>query len=232
MLPVKVRLAMDMLKNHLRLIQSALDQKVKAEPMGTAHRECSQGRAVMRGHEVASLPGEMELPLGWSQERASSAVAKFDLSASMRTGQAVAYAVSDAPLAPVVRAITSGTWNVRFTDEVPRRPFLQGMVSLGYKSYTKGQGDASETGRASPQPRRKGCQQRQSRGSRLQPAASACSERQNLRVPHGPLGFMGPVSPAVAATKWRDGTSSCQLAGLLSNSPQQPKKERAAVRSR
>src|ERR1700692_407121 len=150
---------MDMLKNHLRLIQSALGQKVKAEPMGVAHRERSQGRAVMRGHEVASLPGGMELPLGWNQERVSSAVAKFALSASIATDQALAYAVSDAPLIPVVRAITSCAWNVRFTDEVPRRPLLQGTVRFGYKSYTKGQAHASEAGRASPQPRPKGCQQ-------------------------------------------------------------------------
>src|SRR5437773_910642 len=99
----------------------------------------------------------MELHLGWSHERATSAEAKFDLSASTKTGRVVTHAVSGPPRTPVERAITSSTWNVRFTDEVPRRPALIKQVSLGYKSYTKGQGHASETGRASPQPRLKGC---------------------------------------------------------------------------
>src|SRR6266542_6024557 len=66
---VNMRLAMDMLNLHLRLIQSALGQKAEAKPMGFSHRERSQGRAVMRGHEVASLPGEMGPPLGQSHER-------------------------------------------------------------------------------------------------------------------------------------------------------------------
>ena len=48
-------MAKDMLYLHLRLIQSALGQKAEAEPVGN-HRERSQGRAVMRGHEVASFP--------------------------------------------------------------------------------------------------------------------------------------------------------------------------------
>src|SRR5438093_5354398 len=223
---------MDMLYLHLRLIRSALGQKAEAKPMGTTHRERSQGRAAMCGYEVASLRGEMGLPVGQSQERASPLLAKFDLSASFATGQDAAHAVSGAPVTLVRHAITSCAQYVHFTDEVPRRLVPKGRVSHSYKSDTKGCGHASETGRASPQPRLKGCQQRQSRGLRLRLAASACSERQNLRVPPGPLRFMGPVSPANAATKGRDGTSSCQLAGLLSNSPQQPKPGQAAVRSR
>ena len=229
-----MRLAMDMLYLHLRLIQSALDQKVEAEPVGLHHRGRSQDRAVMCGHEVASFPGEMELPLGWSPERATSAVAKFDLSASFATGRAAAYAVNGAPTSPVVRATTSSTQSDRFTDEVPRRPARKGRVSPGYKSYTKGQGHASEAGRASPQPRPKGCQQHQSRGLRLVRSAgpAACSERQNLRVPFGTLGFMGPVSPTFTATKWRDGTSSCFWVGSLSNSLIRPKPGPTAVGSR
>lgn len=200
--------------------------------MGWSHRESSQGRAAMCGREVACLLGGMELPLGWSRKRATLTLAKFTLSASFTTDWATAHAVSDWLTAPVIQATTSRAWNVCFTDEIPRRPAPCGQVSFGYKSHTKGQGHASEAGRASPQPRSKGCQQRQSRGSCLRLAANACSERQNLRVPRGPLRFMGPVSPATAATKWLDGTSSCQLAGLLSNSPQQPESARAAVRSR
>ncbi len=223
---------MDMLNLHLRLIQSALGQKAEAKPMGFSHRERSQGRAVMRGHEVASLPGEMGPPLGQSHERASPFLAKFVLSASFATGRDAAHAVSGAPMALVLPATTPRTQHARFTDEVPRRLVLNGRVSLGYKSHTKGRGYASETGTAFPRPRLKGYQQRQSRGARRWLAKGACSERQNLRVPHGPLGFMGPVSPTNAATKWRGGTSSRQLGGLLSNSPQQPQSGQAAVRSR
>jgi hypothetical protein len=200
--------------------------------MGWSHRERSQGRAVMHGLEVASLPGGMGSPLGQSQERASPFLAKFDRSASFATGRAVAYAVSGAHMTRVLPAATSCTWFVRSTDEVPRRLVLPGWVSLGYKSHTKGCGYASEAGTASPRPRPKGCQQRQSRGSRFRLAESACSERQNLRVPPGPLRVMEPVSPTNAATKWREGTSSPQLAGLLSNSSQQPEPGQAAVRSR
>jgi len=229
---VNMRLAMDMLNLHLRLIQSALGQKAGAKPMGLPHRERSQGRAAMHGHEVASLPGEMGPPLGQSHERASPFLAKFGLSASLTTGRDAAHAVSGAPMALVLPATTSCIQYVRFTDEIPRRLVPVGRVNPGYKSYTKGPSHASETGTAFPRPRLKGCQQRQSRGARLRLAGGACSERQNLRVPLGPLGFMGPVSPTNAATKWRDGTSSRQLAGLLSNSPQQPKPGQAAVRSR
>lgn len=221
-----------MLYLHLRLIQSALGQKVEAEPMGLPHRGRSQSRAAMGGYEVASFPGEMGPPLGQSHERASPFLAKFVLSASYTTGRDAAYAVSGAPVALVLPAVTSRTQHVRFTDELPRRPALMGRVSLGYKSHTKGREYASETRTAFPRPRPKGKQQRQSRGARLRFASSACSERQNLRVPSGPLRVMGPVSPANAATKWRDGTSSHQSAGPLSNSPQHPELGQRAVRSR
>ena len=223
---------MDKLYLHLRLIQSALGQKAEAKPVDTLHRERSQSRAAMGGYEVASFPGEMGLPLGQSPERASPFLAKFVLSASFATGRDAAHAVSGAPRALVSPAATSRAQHVRFTDEVPRRPVHSGRVSLGHKSHTKGWGDASETGTAFPRPRLKGCQQRQSRGSRLRFAANACSERQNLRVPPGPLRVMEPVSPANAATKWRGGTSSRQLAGLLSNSSQYPQPGQTAVPSR
>ena len=231
-LRVNVRLAMDMLIVHLRLIQSALSQKVEAKPLGHAQRERSQGRAEMGGREVACLPGEMELPLGWNDERATSSLAKFDPFASSAAGRDVVNAVSSGPTYPVAQATTYHTWKVRFTDEVPRRPAPQGRVSLGYKPDTKGQGHASETGTVSPRPRPKGCQQRQSRGSRLRVSGGTCSERQNLRVPFGPFGSMGQVSPTCNATKWQDRTSSGQWVGLLSNSLLQPKSGHAAVRSR
>lgn len=166
---------MDMLYLHFHLIQSALGQKVETKLKGRALRERSQGRAAMGGREVACLPGGMELPLGWSAERATLAMAKFALSASIRTVQVAADAVSSGPSTPVAPAITSCAWNVCFTDEVPRRPAPSGQVSPGYKSYTKGHGYASETRTVSPRPRPKGCQQRQSRGSRFQATGSACS---------------------------------------------------------
>ena len=215
----------------LRLIQSALGQKVEAEPVGN-HRERSQGHPAMGGLEVASFPGEMGPPLGQSYERASPLLAKFGRSAFLTTGRDAARAVSGAPMALVLPATTSCAQLVCFTDEVPRRPVPPGRVSPGYKSHTKGRGDASETGTVFPRPRLQGCQQRQSRGAGGRSAGLPCSERQNLGVPPGPRRSMGPVSPAMAATKWREGTSSPQLAGLLSNSPQQPEAGQAAVRSR
>ena len=220
-----------MLYLHLRLIQSALGQKVEAEPVGN-HRGRSQRRAAMHGDEVASFPGKAGPPLGQSDaERASPFRVKFDQSAYFATGRDAAHAVSGQPTALVLPAVTPSTQHVRFTDEVPRRPVLE-QVSPDYKPYAKGRGQASETGTAFPRPRLKGCQQRQSRGLRQRLAASAGSERQNLRVPPGPLRSTGPVSPVDKATKWPEGTSSPQSAGPLSNSPPQPEPGQAAVRSR
>lgn len=223
-----------MLYLHLRLIQSALGQKAEAKPVGLSHRERSQLWAVMPKDEVAGLPGAMGLHLGWSrsqQERVSLAWMKFCRSTSL-IRRVVSYAVSDAPTIPVQQAITSSTQHVPLTDEVPRRPVLLGRVSSSYKSHTKGLGHASETGRVSPQPRPKGCQQRQSRGWDRRVTGDPCSERQNLRVPRRPGGSMRSVSPAPAATKWPGGTSSCQRVDWLRNGPGQPNVESVAVRRR
>ena len=114
-------MAKDLLYLPLRLIQSALGQKAEAKPVGN-HWGRSQGRAVMRGLEVASFPGSMGPPMGQSYERASPFLAKFVLSASFTTGRDAAYAVSGAPMALVSPATTRCTQYVRFTDEVPRRP--------------------------------------------------------------------------------------------------------------
>src|SRR5206468_11322632 len=209
-----MRMASDVLIQHLHLIQSVLGQKVEAKPRGSSPRESSQGRAVMPGLEVACLPGRMGLPLGRSRERVSPCRAKFVLSGHFQTGLVCAYAVSAAPMTPVLQAITFCTWFVRFTDEVPRRLGLSGQVTASYKSDTKGLPHASVTRTGSPRPCLRGCQQRQSRGAPLRLAGGACSERQNLRVPRGLFWFMGPVSPAIAATKWPGGTSSRHLAGL------------------
>jgi hypothetical protein len=197
-------------------------------------RERSQGRVARRGREVACLPSAMGSHLGRSCGRETPSLSKSVLSASFETGRAAVHAVSGALMTLVLPAITSRTRNVLLTDEVPRCPGLIRRVSLAYKSDTKGPADAPVTGRVSPQPRLQGCRQRQSRGARFRRygAETVCSERQNLRVPCGPLRFMGPVSPAIAVTPWPGGTSSCQVAGLLRNDPQQPELGHAAVRHR
>ncbi len=224
-------MANDMLYVPLRLIRSAPGQKAGAKLVNWFHRERSQGRAVMRGHEVASLPGGTGLHMGQGHGRASPFLAKSVLSAYFWTGLGAADAVSGAAVALVLPAITFCEWFVRPTDEVSRRPgFLR--VSVGYKSHTKGQRDASVMGTGFPRPRLKRYQQRQSKGARCRFGGSVCSERQNLRVPRGPGRFMGPVSPAVRATKWLGRTSSCPTAGSLRNSPQQPVSARAAVHPR
>lgn len=202
--------------------------------MNRFHRECSQEWAERLIHEVAYLPGGTGLHMGQSHGRASPFLAKSVLSAYFSTGLGVAFAVSDIPMARALPAITSRKRFVPPTDEVPRRLGLSSLsqVSVDYKSHTKGQRHASETRRAFPPPRLKGCQQRQSRGASGRLGGRVCSEKQNLRVPRGPRRFMGPVSPAGRATKWLDGTSSCPSAGPLRNGPQQPGLVRVAVHPR
>ena len=231
-------MATELLILPLHLIQSALGQKVEAKPRASNPRERSQDRAEMRGRGVASLPSGAGSHLGRCPRRASPFLAKTGLSAYFETGRALAYAVSDALWTPVLPAITPRIRNAPLTDEVPRRLGGSGLrATAGYKSDTKGQPHAPVAGTGSPRPRLQGGRQRQSRGARRRRGSpnlggGGCSERQNLRVPWGRLRFMGPVSPAIAATQWPDGTSSCQLAGWLRNSPQQPEPGHAAVRHR
>ena len=147
------RMASDLLILPLRLIRSAPGQKAEAKLVNSFHWECSQGRAAMRGHEVACLPGETGLHMGQSQRRASPFLAKSVLSAYFTTGLGGAYAVSVAPMALVLPAITSRKRFVRPTDEVPRR-LDSGRVSVDYKSYTNGQLHASREPWAAPARRR------------------------------------------------------------------------------
>ena len=198
-------------------------------------QERSQGGPVMGRLEVACLPSSMGSPLGRSRGRETPSLSKSVLSAFFATGRAVAHAVSGVLMAPVLHAITCCKRNVRLTDEVPRRPRPSWLgVSVAYKSNTKGPPDAPVTGTAFPRPRLQGCRQRQSRGTwrRRFGGGAVCSERQNLRVPQGPLRFMDPVSPAVPATQWPVRTSSGQPAGSLRNRSQYPETGRMAVRSR
>lgn len=217
-----MRMASGLLIQHLHLIRSAPGQNEGAKPRGSSPRERSQHRAAMLGDEVACPPGGMGLPLGRSPGRASPLWAKSALSGQLQTDRVPAYADSEGLTTPVRPAVTSCTWSVHSTDEVPRRPGLTRRVTPGYKLRAKGPGYASEPGAASLRLRLKGCQQRQSRDTRHRLGEGACPKRQNHRVPGGPGRFMGSVSPAVTAPKWPGGTSSLQTAGLLRNKPQQP----------
>ena len=213
----------------LHLIQSALSQKVEAKPVNGFHRECSQGRAVMRGREVACLPSRAGLHLGRSQRRVTPLLTKSGLSAYFETGRVIAHAVSDGLFSPVRPAVTSDNRNAHLTDEVPRCPIAFGWwVGLVYKSDTKGPADAPATGTGSPRPRPWGWRQRRSRG----PSLPKVSERQNLRVLFRPQGATGQVSSMPQATKWPGRTSSGQSVDSLRNGLLQPLRFRTAVRSR
>jgi len=230
-----MRMANELLILPLRLIPSARGRKVEAKLVDSVRRERSQGGPAMDRLEVACLPSSIGLPLGRSRGRETPSLSKSVLSASFATGRAAVHAVSGVLMAPVLPAIMCCKRNVRLTDEVPRRPLPSWLgVSVAYKSHTKGPPDAPVTGTAFPRPRLQGCRQRQSRGAgrRRFGGGALCSERQNLRVPHGPLRFMDPVSPAAQATKWPVRTSSGQPAGSLSNRSQQPETGRVAVRPR
>ena len=219
-------MARDVLYLHLHLIQSALGQKAETKP---SNWECCQGLVVMPGIGVASLPGRMGLRLGKAFGRASALRAKSDFSASAKRSRGAAHAGSGMPMVLVQHAITFDTWLVCLTDEVLRHIGPAGQLSVRYKPDAKGGCYVSVAGRVSPQPRLRGQQQRRSRGPRIQFVGS---ERQNLRVPSGPEKFMGLVSPVIQATQWPGGTSSCQMAGLLSNGPQQLLPEHLAVSPR
>ena len=62
-----MRMANYLLILHLHLIRSAPGQKVEAKPVASCHRERGQGRAAMRGREVACLPSSVGSPLGRSR---------------------------------------------------------------------------------------------------------------------------------------------------------------------
>lgn len=223
-------LAKDMLYLLLPLIQSALGQTVEAKPV--FYRERSQRRVAILDDGVAGPTGRTGLPLGQSRslERASPFRAKFGLLTSLQTDRVAADAVGGALSILVLQAITPGRQHSQLTDEVPRRP-VTGLVSQGYKSDTKGLGDASEAGMDSLQPRPKGWRQRQSRSLRDR-LADRVFERQNLRVPQSPLRSMGSVSSTRAATTWPGRTSSCHRVDRLSNGLLQPQSESVAVGKR
>ena len=230
-----MRMANELLILPLRLIASARSRKAEAKLVDWFRQERSQGGPAMGRHEVACLPSSIGLPLGRSRGRETPSLSKSVLSASSATGRAAVHAVSGVLMAPVLPAIMCCKRNVRLTDEVPRCPLPSWRgVSAAYKSDTKGPPEAPVTGTGSPRPCFWGCRQRQSRGAELRRFGGAvlCSERQNLRVPHGPSRFMDSVSPAGNATQWPDRTSSGQPAGWLRNRSQQPEAECAAVRSR
>ena len=218
-----MRLAYDMLYLPIHLIRSALGQKVEVKPVGFAYRERSQDRSAMSGREVACLAGVMGLPMGLNSGRVSPFRTKSVFPASISGSRAAIYAVSGMLRVKVIHAVTSHTWFVHLTDELPRCPGPGGWEIARYKPYAKGARHAPVSGTGSPRPRLQGTQQRQS-------SPALRDERQYLRMPARAVGFMGPVSLEPKATKWPGGTSSCQHSGLLSNIPQQPGELRTAVR--
>ena len=207
----------------IHLIQSALGRKVEVKPVGFAHRERSQCWTAMSGSEVACLAGVMGLPMGLNSGRVSPFRTKSVFPASTPGSRAAIYAVSGMLRVKVIHAVTSHTWFVHLTDELPRCSGPGGRESARYKPYAKGSRYAPVSGTGSPRPRLKGTQQRQS-------SPAVRDERLNLRMPSRAVGFMGSVSLEPNATEWPGGTSSCQHSGLLSNNPQQPFGLRAAVR--
>jgi hypothetical protein len=227
-----MRMANELLNSPLRLIATARSRKAEAK-LVACHQERSQGGPAMDRREVACLPSSLGSPVGRNRGRETPSLSKSVLSASLRTGRVAVDAVSGGPMIPVIPAITCCTWNTHCTDEVPRRPLpSKHGVSVAYKSDTKGPPDAPVAGTGSPRPRLQGSPQRQSRGPRPRHFGGgvSCFERQNLRVPHGPPGFMDSVSPVSKATQWPDRTSSSQPAGSLRNRSQQPDLGRVAVR--
>ncbi len=183
----------------------------------------------MSGIGVACLPGGMGLRLGKAAGRASALRAKSVFSASAKRSRGAVHAVSGGPTVLVQHAVTFGTGFVHLTDEVLRHTGPVGRLSLRYKPHAKGEGDVSVAGRASPQPRLRGWQQRRSRGPRTKVRWLRKAKPQSAKWARK---FMGPVSPTIQATPWPGGTSSCQMVGLLSNSPQQLLTEHLAVGQR
>ncbi len=191
--PVEMSMANHMLYLHFRLIRSAPGQKAEAKSIPAYwDGERRQGRAAMRGREMACLPGDAGLPLGQRLERATPYLAKFGLSAFFKTGRSGAYAVSVASKSLVSHAIMPHIWNAHLTDEVPRCPGRKVQVKAGYKPHAKGWLNAPVAGTFSPRPRFQGCQQRQSRHG-----SKSLAQRQNHRVSWPSGGFMELVSPLV-----------------------------------
>lgn len=215
-------MASDVLNQHLHLIQSVLSQKEEAKPRSWTSRESSQGRAVMRGHEVASLPSRMGLLMGWSRERVSPFRAKFGLFGQIQTGLVCANTVNTGPMAPVLHAITFCTWFVRFTDEVPRRLSRSGSVTASYKSIRKVCSTRRRWERALPGPilgdgssaRVEVHSVSSLAGRALKGKTSECRMSRSVH---------GRVSSATKATKWPEGTSSFQPAQMAKKQTQQPK---------
>ena len=152
------------------------------------------------------------MPMGLNSGRVSPFRTKSVFPASFAGSRGTRYAVNGVLRAKVIHAITSHTWIVHLTDELPRCPGPGGQASARYKPYAKGSRYAPVTGTGSPRPRLWGTQQRQS-------SPVGRDERQNLRVPSGTDGFMGLVSPESKAILWPGGIPSCQHPGLLRNNP-------------
>lgn len=195
--------------NHL--IQSALGWKASAE-LREVLEESSQGGAAMPCREEASLRCQTGWLLGRVGGRASVLQAKSVSPAPFWENPLAKHAVNGQQIETVRPAIMSEQWCSNPTDEVPERLGANPSVSGGYKSATKGLGNALVAGTLSQGSRLQGCQQRQSR-------SLGGTERQNRSQLTSQGKPRGKVSPRIQAPKWPAGTSSWQPLGSLRNIP-------------
>ena len=180
--------------------------------LGSNPGERSQGGPEKDRLEVACLWDGTGLLLGCGGGRASVEYAKPIGLAPISDRYTLTQAVSRRCPAVVVHAITFQQWLLLATGELPPRRKLTPSVTTRYKLYAKGGSDARATLTPSQRRRPWGTQQRQS-------SPVSLDERQNLREVFAPLGFMGTVSTASAASKWPAGTSFRQRATQTKKHP-------------
>jgi hypothetical protein len=175
-------------------------------------RECRQGGSAMNHREEARSHSQAGWRFGRSEGRASCANAKSVLSAPFQKGPAVAKAVTDSQLVPVLHAVMPGLQRVLITGELSQPLGLNHRVRASYKLAMKGQPDALATGTASHRPCPQRTQQRQS-------SPTTRDERPYHPRSVHPSVVFGKVSPSAAATSWPARTSSWQPVLRLRNIP-------------
>ena len=214
------------------LAGSASGQKTQAKLEASGLGERCQGEPAMVRREEARRRRLAGSRLGRDSGRVRALVTKPMASASWVPSSA-ADAVSRQRAVSVMHEIMLDQWHHHPTGELPPRPGALRCVPVirTHKELPKRSGQAREPGTGSPRPWPQGTQQRQSRGRSAHSGGRICLERQNLRVPRGPVRFMGQVSSTAQAPKWPGRTSSVQPVLRLGNSPQQPLRAPVAVRS-
>lgn len=214
------------------LAGSASGQKTQAKLEASCLGERSQGGPVMARREEASRRRRAGSRFGRDSGRVCAPVTKPMASAPWMPSP-VANAVSLRMVVPVKREVMLDQWHHHRTGELPPRPGALRCVPVTrtHKAPPKRSGQAREPGTGSPRPWPQGTQQRQSRGRPAHLGGRISLQRQNLRVPRGPVRFMGPVSSTAQAPKWPGRTSFAQPVLRLRNRPQQPLSQHVAVRS-